>query len=151
MKTEFKWKINPLKTADKLSQGLKNKAIRIALNKASAVVKSAVVNNAPVRYGYLKKSFRIKLRNYKNKVVWVSIIGPKSDFKKAKGKRKRGTKKGEPIQHKPSNYARLLEEGTKHAKARPYLKPALQQTQSQFMRILSQSIEEQVNQLLPKK
>jgi HK97 gp10 family phage protein len=148
---EFKWKIDPLKTADKLSAGLKNKAIRIAMNKASAVVKNAVIGNAPVRYGYLKKSIRIKVRNYKGKVIWVSVIGPKSDFKKAKGKRKRGPRKGEPIQHRPSNYARLLEQGTSHAKARPFLKPALQSTRSRFMQVLTASIKEQVNHLLPKK
>jgi len=151
VKTEFKWKIDPIKEADKLSKGLKNKAIRIAMNKASAVVKNAVVQNAPIRYGYLKKSIRIKLRNYKNRAVWVSVIGPKSDFKKKKGKRKRGPRKGEPIQHRPSNYARLLEQGTKHAKARPFLKPALQATRSQFMTTLTTSIREQVQQLLPQK
>ena len=151
MSADFKWEIAPIKTADQLSKGLRNKAIRIAMNKASAVVKNAVIAKVPVRYGYLKKSIKIKLKNYKNSAVWVSVVGPKSDFKRNKGKRKRGPKKGQPITHRPSNYAKLLEKGTKHAKAHPFLKPALDATKGQFMDTLRQKIEEQVNQLLPKK
>jgi HK97 gp10 family phage protein len=151
MGAQVKWKIDPVKEADKLEKGVRNKVIRIAMNKASGVVKAAVVGYAPKRYGFLQKSIRIKVRNYKGKAVWVSVIGPKSDFKRNKGKRKRGEKKGTPITHRPSNYARLVEKGTKRAKARPFLKPALQQTRSQFMNTLRQSIGDQVKQLLPKK
>ena len=149
--SSVKWKIDPVKEAEKLEKGVRNKVMRIALNKASAVVKAAVVSNAPSRYGYLKKSIRIKVKNYKGKAVWVSVIGPKSDFKKSKGKRKRGPKKGEPIQHRPSNYARLVEKGTKTAKAQPFLKPALKQTASKFQQLLRSSVKEQLGALLPKK
>jgi len=145
------WKIDPVKGAEKLERGVRNKIMRIAMNKASAVVKAAVVSQAPSRYGYLKKSIRIKVVHYKGKAVWVSVIGPKSDFKKAKGKRSRGPREGEPIQHKPSNYARLVEKGTKNAKASPFLKPALNQTASKFQQLLLASVKAQVEALLPKK
>lgn len=151
MEASFKWEIDPVREADKLSKGLKNKAIRISMNKAAAKVKAAVVSNAPKRYGYLQKAQRIKVKNYKAGVVWVAVVGPKSDFKKAKGKVKRGPKKGSPIYHRPSAYARLVEKGTKFAKARPYLKPALEQTAAVYMNTLRLSIKEQVRQLLPKK
>lgn len=151
MGASVKWKIDPVREADKLEKGVRNKVVRIAMNKASGVVKAAVVSNAPSRYGFLKKSIRIKVKNYKNKAVWVSVIGPKSDFKRNKGKVKRGEKKGTPITHRPSNYARLVEKGTKKAKAHPFLKPALKSTQSAFMSTLRASIKDQVQTLLPKK
>lgn len=146
--SSFKWTINPMKEVDGL---LKNKVLRIAMNKASAVVKAAVGAKAPVRHGFLKKSIRIKIRQYKASQVWASVVGPKSDFKKNKGKVKRGPKKGIAIAHRPSNYARLVEQGTKRSKARPFLKPALDQTRNQFQQVLIASIKEQVAQLLPKK
>lgn len=151
MGAQVKWKIDPVREADKLDKGVRNKVVRIAMNKASGFLKKSIVSNAPSRYGFLKKSIRIKVKNYKNKAVWVSVIGPKSDFKRNKGKVKRGEKKGTPIVHRPSNYARLVENGTKTSRARPFLKPALQATRSQFMNVLRQSIKDQVQTLLPKK
>ena len=151
MSASVTWTIDPVKEADKLTKGLKNKVLRIAMNKASATVKAAVVSNAPSRFGYLKKSIRIKVKNYKGGSVWIAVVGPKSDFKKNKGKYKTGEKKGTPIVHRPSNYARLLEKGTSKMKARPFLKPALQATQSTYMKVLQASIKQQVEALLPKK
>ena len=150
MQAEFVWKYDPLKMADQLTKGLKNKAIRIAMNKAAGRVKDAVCSNAPNRYGYLSKSMRIKVKNYKDKSIWVAIVGPKSDFVKAKGKRTRGPLKGTAINHRPSLYARLVERGTRHAGAKPYLAPALASTWGAFQDTLCAKLAEQVAQLLPR-
>lgn len=151
MDAKLVWTIDPLKQAEKLKAGLRNKVIRIAMNKASAAVKEAVIASAPTRYGFLKKSIRIKIKNYRNKAVWVSVVGPKSDFEKNKGKYKRGKSVGEPRKHKPSQYARFLEGGTKRAAARPFLKPALSSSQSQFQSVLADSIKSQVETILSQK
>ena len=147
----MKFTQDPAVIADKLSKGLRNKAIRIAINKAAAVIKAAVVSLAPKRYGYLQKSIKIKVKNYQEKAVWVAIIGPKSDFIRNKGVRHRGPYKGDPIRHRPSKYAKLLELGTKRAAARPFLKPALEQNQEQYVNIVTKTLSDQVAKLLPQK
>ena len=150
MSASVQWKIDPVREVEQLNKAVRNKVIRIAMNKASAPVKASVVDNARKRHGYLKKSIRIRLRNYQDKAVWVSVLGPKRDFYKRKGKYKRGPKRGQFKWHRPSNYARLLERGTKHASAKPFLKPALLSTQSRFATVLQQSIREQIAAQLPK-
>lgn len=145
----LKFSIDPVREADKLSTGLRNRVIRIAMNKASARVRDAVVGRAPALFGYLKKSFRIKVKNYRNSNTWVAVVGPKSDFKKSKGKYTRGEKKGQPIVRRPSKYAHLVERGTRHSKPKPYLKPALDATVNVYRQVLTDSIRTQVAQLLP--
>lgn len=146
---KFEFTIDPFKQTEHLKKGLRNKYIRIALNKASGKIKDAVIAIAPSNTGALKKSFRIKVKNYKNRDIWVAIVGPKSDYTKKKGKYKRGPNKGNPKIKRPSAYAHLLERGTKHMPKRPFLNPALQENKSLFLETLRSKIKEQVQASLP--
>jgi HK97 gp10 family phage protein len=139
MRAEFKWKVNPFQQLEKLNKGMRNKAIRIAMNKASSPVKAAVVAKAPALRGYLKKSIRIKIKNYRNGAAWVSIIGSSRSFKRGKKGKKPSF---------PSNYAGLVEKGTKHMKPQPFLRPSLQATRTQFQQVLQAALKDQVKQLL---
>jgi HK97 gp10 family phage protein len=138
MIAKFEFSIDPIKQADKLKAGLRNKIIRIAINKAASTVKSQVISNAPQRTGSLKKSIRIKVKNYRAKNVWVAIVGASSKYKR--------TKKKKIII--PVFYAKLVETGTKHSPARPYLKPALAQKQQAYIETLRAKIKEQVEEIL---
>lgn len=81
------WKIDPVQAANTLTKGMKNKAMRIALNAGASPVKAAVVEQAPRgETGLLKKAFRIAVKHYKALSKWVAVIGVKSDFER-KGKR----------------------------------------------------------------
>lgn len=144
------FKDDPLKILAGLDKGIRNKAIRIAMNKAASPVKAEVVNNAPVRHGILKKSFRIKVKNYKKKNVWVAVIGPQSKFAKNKGKYLTGEKKGQPIKHRPSAYARLVEKGTKHIRGRHFIKRAGDTAGAKFQDSMIASLKTQVELLLNK-
>jgi HK97 gp10 family phage protein len=135
---KFEFSIDPIKQADKLKAGLRNKVLRIALNKAASRVKAAVISKAPQRTGSLKKAIRIKVKNYKARNLWVAIVGASSKYK-------RNVKKK---QIRPVYYAKLVETGTRHSPAQPYLKPALHATKQQYLETLRQSIEDQVKQIL---
>jgi HK97 gp10 family phage protein len=148
--SSVKWEIDPIKQANKLKKGTRNKALRIAVNRSASPVKAAVAGNAPRRHGYLSKSIRIRVRNYKGNDVWLAVIGPSSKFRKAKGKRKRGPNKGQPIYHNPSKYAHLVERGTKRSKASPFLKPALQSHQNTYRQSLTENIRREVDAMLAK-
>lgn len=138
MEARFEFTIDPIKQADKLKAGLRNKVIRIAINKAASTVKSQVISNAPQRTGSLKKSIRIKVKNYRAKNVWVAIVGASTSYKR--------TRKKKII--RPVAYAKLVETGTKHTSAKPYLKPALAQKQQEYIQVMTAKIKEQVEQIL---
>lgn len=67
---------------------LQNKAIRIAINRASVPVKEAVVANAPKSSGALKQSIRIKAKYYAKSKTWAAIVGPSSTFSRVRKKPK---------------------------------------------------------------
>jgi hypothetical protein len=123
-----------MRPAEGLAAAGLRKATRIGLSRAASPVKAAVVAHADAvrRYGFLAKSIRVKLKSYPAD-RWVTVIGPSSTFTRNKGKYSRGPHKGEPRKFRPSKYASLLERGTKHAAAKPWLKPAWSDSTPQFL------------------
>lgn len=150
--THFEFTLDPVVEAAKLTKGLQNRAMRIAMNKGASVVKASVVSGAPVRYGYLKRSIRIRVRQYRNRAVWAAVVGPKSDFRIVrrgrKSNRKRRGRKESP--HKPALYAHFLERGSKHAAAHPFLMPALNATAARYLETYQASLRQQIAAILAK-
>ncbi|MBA4189125.1 MAG: hypothetical protein C0467_14095 [Planctomycetaceae bacterium] len=107
IKAIFHYKDDPIKKIAHLKKGLQNKAMRIACNKAASPVKAEIVAQAPVDTGALKKSIRIKVKDYKSKQVWIVVIGASNKFKR-KNKR-------------PANYAHLVNKGTKTIQATHFM------------------------------
>lgn len=135
-----------------LTKGMRNKAMRISLNKAASPVKAAVISTAPARFGFLKKAQRIKVKHYQGGNIWVAVVGPTRSVSRKKGVRTRGPKKGEAIIHKPANYARLVEKGhggPRPAPAKSFLRPALSTSKSTYFTTLEAALAEQVKKLLP--
>lgn len=118
---------------------IKNKAIRISLNKAAAPIKADVVQTAPKRIGALQKSMRIRTRNYKDSAVWVAIIGPKSDYT-----RKR---KGRLI--RPVKYASIMEFGSKWIRGRHFIRRARAGASSRFSQVFCDELRRRLDELLP--
>ncbi len=138
MKAEIKIDLSPL---EGLKKSLVNKILRKAVTEASRTVRTAVKSNAEAagRYGYLSKSIGIKVKIYKD--IAVAVVGPRTKYVKTKGAYKKGKKKGEPKVYKPSKYAHFLEKGTTRSKAKPFLKPALESTQDEYLTTLALAIE----------
>lgn len=134
---------------DGLKRTLVGKILRKAVTQAGRVVREAVKNNATTikKHGYLAKSIGIKVKVYKDSAV--AIVGPRSKWTKTEGVRTRGKHKGEPITFRPSYTAHLVEKGTKRSKEKPFLKPAFNSTESQYMQNVSdaiaQGIQDQLN------
>ncbi len=149
VKVEMEFKVDPFRELDRLKAGLKNKIIRIAINKAAAPVKAAVISFAPLGKGPLKKSIRIKVKHYRDRGVWVAIVGPGSSFKRVGKKFSRGKRKGQKRIIQPSRYASQVDGGTTRAKATPFRRPALQAAGPQYVRVMMDSLREQVAALLP--
>lgn len=133
-----------LANLDKLRKGVARKAVRIAVNRASAPVKAAVVAGAERirRFGYLVKAQRIRVRIYGGK--FVSVIGPTRKFTRTKGKYTRGPKKGQPRRIRPANYAHLADQGTEHSEPHPYLIPALNATKGTYARLIRSEVKREL-------
>ena len=112
------------------------KSLRIALNRSSAIVKSAMVSSASAikgdGNGYLSKSIRIKIVIRDGSGQFAAFIGPSRSFKRAKGKFKRGVKRGQRKEFRPARYAHVLEFGSKSNRKRPFVAPAWNATNHQF-------------------
>lgn len=101
---------------------------------------AAASNITPLKL--LKKSIGQKVKTYKSGVV-VGIVGPRKGFRAEIGKRVRKGKKsnvGDPIYADPVNYAHLVELGTKHSKAQPFLRPALEESKDEIRAIFAEEI-----------
>lgn len=122
-----------LSPAEGLRAGGIRRATRIGLSRASSPVKAAVVNHAQAvkRFGFLAASIRIRLRSYPAD-RWVSVIGPAGKYTRTRGKYTRGPHAGQPRKSVPGKYAHLVEKGTARSRARPWLRPAYDETAGRF-------------------
>jgi HK97 gp10 family phage protein len=125
--------------------------LRKAQKEASKATYQAAKSNAQSvkKYGYSAKAVWIKQKTYKTTVV--TIVGPRSKMVYEKGVYTRGKHKGEARRFRPSFYAHLLEKGSKRSKAKPYLKPALDSTQQQFISTMSAEVAKLIAAELPQK
>lgn len=99
-----------------------NKAVRIAMNKAMAPVKSTVVGNVPVGSGLLQKAIRIKIKYYKGSNTWAGITGPSTSVKKTvrpkpKKKAKATNRIKKTAKRRKSKAGKLIKKLGKNAKA----------------------------------
>lgn len=130
----LEWDRNPAAFLKGVRGSLKNKCIRIAMNKAAAPVKADVVAKAPKRSGALKSSFRIKVKNYKNSNIWVALIGPKSNYV-----RKR---KGKVVQ--PAHYWFILNDGSKYIVPLRIVQKAQRSSGGKFAQVFSDELRRQI-------
>lgn len=143
--SKITWKIDPVQALQSLSSGIKNKAMRIALNAGAAPVKAAAIAQAPQDTGNLKKAMRIKTKNYRNSNCWVAMIGASKSFKRTK---KPKSKKATRREVRPGNYQSLVERGTKHFTGRHFLERAMKSTRQQFVDTVRRKLQEIISQLI---
>jgi hypothetical protein len=115
-----------LSPAERLKRYGFRKAIRIAVNRASAPAKVTMTQKAEAirRFGFTAQSMRIRVRIYGDSERFVSIVGPTRSFKRVKGKYTRGPRKGQKRVFIPANTAHLADKGTKRSKAHHFVEKA---------------------------
>lgn len=147
MEARFTWKIDPTNSLPKLAAGVRNKALRIALNAGASPVKQAMIAAAPVERGNLKKAVIIKVKNYKSRNCWVAIVGAGSKFKRVIRPKRKGFK---PRVVRPARYQHLVDRGTKRHKGRHFVSSAFRQARKQFEANVMRKLHEQITQLMAK-
>ena len=122
---------------DRLAGAALRKLARPAVARAIVPVNKAAKRMAPVETGTLKKSLGIKIKTYAwPGVVWAGV-GPRQGFT---GVGPDGRRRD------PVNYAHLVELGTTHSPAQPFLRPALDTQKPMAMAILTREIKKRLEQ-----
>lgn len=130
--------------------------LRKAMNKAGSIVLKEMKKHAPVEVGRdelsraraktLKKSLGKKVKSYAKKGVVIVVVGPRRGFRKQVGVRKRGNNVGQPVYYDPSKTSHLVEKGTSHAAAKPFARPARDNTEQKVFDAIVQTIQEGLEQ-----
>lgn len=138
-----------LSPADQLRGSGLRRALRIGISRAASPVKASTVRHAEAikRYGFLAKSIRIRLRVYRSD-KFVAVIGPSASYTRTKGKITRGPRKGQARKFRPSRIAHLVEKGTRHSRARPWLAPAFAESAGRYLRDVGTEIGREVEKEL---
>lgn len=146
MSASMRWTIDPVQSLAALSSGIRNKAMRIAINAGAAPMKAAVIANAPSDRGLLKKAIRIKVKNYRNSNSWVAVIGASTAVKKTVKIGKGRKAKRKVVQ--PSRYQPLVDRGTKFASGKHFMAAALNSAKAQFAQTVFRKLSEVIPQLI---
>lgn len=149
MMARMSWTVDPVQALEKLSSGIRNKAMRIALNAAAAPVKAAVIASAPQQLGHLKAATKIKIKNYDKGATWTAIVGASSKFKRTRrlkggGIKKRINKAGKKVNAyiRPAVYQHFANAGNKRMRGRHYLEAAFQRSVRNFQQIARAKLRE---------
>jgi len=121
---------------NKLASDVEKQAMREAVRKASTPMLQDTRAKAPVRTGALKESLAVKVKTYKrgNNATVMAIIGPDSKFVGANG-------------DTPAKYAHLVEFGTEHSAAHPFLRPAFDATKDESQRVYAASLKPAIQRI----
>lgn len=115
-----------------LPEQLRRKAYRSALSSGARVIaKAAKRKVGKGESGLLKKSIGIKYLPATTRSQALGLVGPK----RGNGGIYNGQRRN------PTRYAHLVEKGTRHSAAKPFLRPAMIETQSEVFMKMSAMID----------
>jgi HK97 gp10 family phage protein len=123
-----------IKSLDGLAQKIQNRILRQAITQGCNVLKRTAKELAPIDTGTLRKSLVSKVKTSKNNTT--GKIGGSPDKVTVDGK-----------QHVAWRYLHLVELGTTHSKAQPFLAPALAQEKDKVYNLIAQKIQEGIAKL----
>ena len=124
-----------------LPEQLRRKAYRSALSSGARVIaKAAKRKVGKGESGMLKKSIGIKYLPATTRSQALGLVGPK----RGNGGIYNGQRRN------PTRYAHLVEKGTRHSAAKPFLRPAMIETQSEVFMKMSAMIDRAIARELAK-
>lgn len=107
---------------DGVEKKTKKKILRKAVGQAGKILLKAAKQRAQKKSGLLRKSLGRKVKVYRNSGVAVAIVGPRTGYRQEVSRDGR-----KPVMSDPIRYAHLVELGTSHSAAFPFLTPAIEE------------------------
>lgn len=126
------------KALEKLPIDLQKTTEATALRAGAKPVLTAAKSNAKSSEdsGLLIKSLGVNVRKGRSgatKGIYTARIGPRKGFRQVVGIRLSGKNAGKPIYKNPVKYAHLVELGTSHSAAKPFIRPAVESSKSEVL------------------
>ena len=125
---------------------VENRVLRRALLGSALVVKQKISANAKRDSGNLAKSIRVKIQRNMKAAKVTAHIRPSGKINIIESTGPDGKKRSRAV--RASNYAHLVEFGSKHVPARPFVRPAVESTESErnaaFMREVEKGIDKEL-------
>ena len=123
---------------NKLPIELQRTTETVALRAGAKPILTAAKSNAKSSEdeGLLIKSLGVNVRKGRSgatKGIYTARIGARKGFRKVIGTRSRGKNAGKPIYKDPAKYSHLVELGTSHSAAKPFIRPAVDSASSQAL------------------
>lgn len=104
--------------------------------------------------GQLYKSIGLNIRRVRKKGQninrYTARVGPRGGFGIILGTKSRGKNKGKPIRRDPRFYAHLIEYGTSSQPARPFIRPAIESSESAIIAGLAKGYEKGMAKIIRK-
>lgn len=121
--------VQVIKNIGRLKTAMERKILRKAIGKGLIPIRKLAKQNVPVDEGLLKKSIKSKVTKMVSGKVYVDpkIVNEKGD--------------------KPAKYAHLIEFGTKHSKAEPFMRPAVDAGRNEALKIIEQTAKDELSKL----
>jgi HK97 gp10 family phage protein len=116
---------------------VRKKALRKGVNAAAGVILKRARQKVPVRLGLLKKSLGRKVKVYRKEGAVVGIVGPRTGFRRQVGT----TKDGRPVFENPTQIAHLVEKGTRRSRAKPFMRPALEESRGDVSSAVAEAVQ----------
>jgi len=82
--------------------------------------------------------------------IYTARIGARGGFGRVVGTRKSGKKAGKPIMKDPRHYAHLVELGTSHSEAKPFIRPAIDSAKGQIVPAMAKGYERGLSRAVSK-
>lgn len=127
---------------DRLPIEVRATAEKSALRAGGKPILNAAKAMCPVgENGLLKKSIGLTVRKNRSGALrgqFTLRVGPRTGFAIVKGVRSKGKNAGKPIRIDPSKYGHLVELGTSHSAAKPFIRPAIDSASSQVVAAMAQ-------------
>lgn len=113
-----------LRTLDAFGPKVRRKVTRAMVAAGGRAVAKQAKGLAPKETGLLRRSIGSKVKVYKDTGIAVAVAGPRVGFRQ-EAERPRNRPGAPASMADPVKYAHLVELGTRHGAARPFLAPAL--------------------------
>lgn len=95
--------------------------------------------------GMLKNSIAFNVKYFRGS--YSARVGPRAGIKEQVGTYSRGKKVGQPKYKNPSKYSHLIEFGTAHSAAQPFLRPAMESSRNEVVSAMLNSYRKHLDKI----
>lgn len=126
---------------DTLGDKVRKKGTKKAVNAGTKIVLKKAKSLVREKTGLLRKSLGRKTKVYRNSGVAIGIVGPRTKkFKTLLRVGVRGKSAGKEIYANPTQYAHLVDKGTKRSQAYPFMEESLSSTEAEVQEAMAEAM-----------